>query len=350
MKKILAFLLAAVMLFALCACGSSEEKKDDTKTPATTKAPANNEGEGDNNDKAETLKFGLGVYVPNATATDATEDKAGSASVDATYAAVSVDANGKIVAVAIDTMQHKISYTTTGTTAKGEFKSKYELGDAYNMVAYGGAKLEWYAQADAFESVVIGKNLAEVKALIAEEGKGNDAVINAGCTIAISDFVNAIEEAYNNAKASDVTAAHTLKIAASVDQSVADATEDKAGSNELNTTIFAAAVDAEGKIVAAASDCLQVKFTFDLTGKSTFDTAAEILTKREKGDAYGMVAYGGSAKEWYAQADAFDAACIGKTAAEIAGLMGADYKGIDSLQAAGCTIYVSGFVAAASKI
>ena len=346
MKKILAFLLATVMLFALCACGSSEEKKDDTKTPATTtKAPADNDG-----DKAETLKFGLGVYVAAATATDATEDKAGAGSVDATYAAVSVDANGKIVAAAIDAMQHKVSYTTTGTTSKGEFKSKYELGDAYNKVAYGGAKLEWYAQADAFESVVIGKTLDEVKALIAEGGKGNDAVINAGCTIAISDFVNAIEEAYNNAKASDVTAAHTLKIAASVDQSATDATEDKAGSNELNTTIFAAAVDAEGKIVAAASDCLQVKFTFDLTGKSTFDTAAEILTKREKGDAYGMVAYGGSAKEWYAQADAFDAACIGKTAAEIAGLMGADYKGIDSLQAAGCTIYVSGFVAAASKI
>lgn len=348
MKKILAFLLAVMMLCTLCACGSSEEKKDDSTT-TTTKAPANNEGEGDNN-KAETLKFGLGVYVPNATATDATEDKDGSASVDATYAAVSVDANGKIVAVAIDSMQHKISYTTTGTTAKGEFKSKYELGDAYNMVAHGGAKLEWYAQADAFESVVIGKNLDEVKALIAEEGKGNDAVINAGCTIAISDFVNAIEEAYNNAKTSDVTAAHTLKIAASVDQSVADATEDKDGSNELNTTIFAAAVDAEGKIVAAASDCLPVKFTFDLTGKSTFDASAAILTKREKGDNYNMVAYGGAVAEWYAQADAFDAACVGKTAAEITGLMGEDGKAVADVQAAGCTIYVSGFVAAASKI
>ena len=336
MKKFFALILAVAMLCTLCACGAEKPAADD-----------NNGG----NETPATLKFGLGVYVPNATATDATEDKAGAGSVDATYAAVSVDADGKIVAVAIDTMQHKISYTTTGTTSKGEFKSKYELGDAYNMVAYGGATQEWYKQIDALKPLMIGKTIDEVKALmVADTTKGTDEVINAGCTIKIAPYINAVEEAYNNAKESNVTAADTLKIAASVDQTATDATEDKAGSNELNTTIFAAAVNAEGKIVAAASDCLQVKFTFDLTGKSTFDASAEIKTKREKGDAYGMVAYGGSAKEWYAQADAFDAACIGKTAAEIAGLMGEDYKGIDSLKAAGCTIYVSGFVAAASKI
>ena len=70
----------------------------------------------------------------------------------------------------------------------------------------------------------------------------------------------------------------------------------------------------------------------------------------EQGDAYNMVAYGGAAKEWFEQADAFDAACAGKSAAEIAGLMGEDYKGNADVQAAGCTIYVSGLVAAASKI
>ena len=63
-----------------------------------------------------------------------------------------------------------------------------------------------------------------------------------------------------------------------------------------------------------------------------------------------MVAYGGSAKEWFEQADAFDAACVGKTASEITGLMAEDGRGTDSLKAAGCTVYVTGFVKAASKI
>ena len=58
----------------------------------------------------------------------------------------------------------------------------------------------------------------------------------------------------------------------------------------------------------------------------------------------------GSTREWYEHAAAFDAACLGKTAGEINGLMGEDYKGNADVQAAGCTIYVSGFVKAASKI
>ena len=49
-------------------------------------------------------------------------------------------------------------------------------------------------------------------------------------------------------------------------------------------------------------------------------------------------------------AAAFDAACVGKTADEIANLMTKDGKSTDELQKAGCTIYVTGFVKAATKI
>ena len=63
-----------------------------------------------------------------------------------------------------------------------------------------------------------------------------------------------------------------------------------------------------------------------------------------------MVAYGGAKKEWFEQAAAFDAACIGKIASEIAGFVGEDGKGVADIQSAGCTVYVTGFVKAASKI
>ena len=79
----------------------------------------------------------------------------------------------------------------------------------------------------------------------------------------------------------------------------------------------------------ASSDCVEIDFTFGLDGKSTFDVSKEVLSKREQGDSYGMVAYANAAKEWYAQADAFDAACVGKTGAEIAGLKADDGKGVD---------------------
>ena len=75
-----------------------------------------------------------------------------------------------------------------------------------------------------------------------------------------------------------------------------------------------------------------------------------VVSKKDQGANYGMVQYGQAAKEWFEQAAAFDQACIGKTATEIAGLMGEDGKAVADVQAAGCTIYVTGFVKAASKI
>ena len=326
MKKLLAISLCIVLTVSLFALGGC------SKTPAA-------------------LKFGAGVYVSAPTATDATADKDGSGKLDVTVAAVSVDANGKIVACALDTASNTVNFTAKGkAVANAEFKTKYELGTDYNMVAYGGAVKEWFEQADAFEKVVVGKNLDEVKALVAEGNKGTEDVINAGCTIMINEFVGAIEKAYNAAAESNVTAENTLKVTAATEQTCEDATADKDGSNKVSVTVFAAAVDADSKVVAASSDCVEVSFTFNTKGASTLDTAKAVLSKKELGADYGMVAYGGSAKEWFEQAAAFDAACIGKTATEIAGLAAEDGKGVDTLQQAGCTILVTGFVKAASKI
>ena len=255
------------------------------------------------------------------------------------------------MACQLDTASNSVEFTADGkAVAKDEFKTKYEMGKDYNMVAYGGAAKEWFEQADAFESVVAGKTLEEVKALMTEEAKGTEDVITAGCTIAISDFVGAIEKAYNAAADSNVTAKDTLKVTASTELTTEDATADKDGSSKVATTYFAAAVDADGKVVAASSDCVEVTFTFDMNGVATLDTTKEVLSKKEQGENYGMVAYAGSAKEWFEQAAAFDAACVGKTAAEIAGFVAEDGKGVADIQAAGCTIYVTGFVKAASRI
>lgn len=300
---------------------------------------------------AQTLKFGAGVYVTAPTVADATEDKDGSGKIDVTVAAVTVDADGKIVACALDTMSNTVKFTADGkAVAAAEFKTKYEQGADYNMVAYGGAKKEWFEQADAFEALVAGKTLDEVKALVAEGNKGNAEVVNAGCTVMINEFVGAIEKAYNAAAESKVTAKDTLKVTAATDVTTANATEDKDGSSKVSTTVFAAAVGADGKVVAASSDCVELSFTFDTKGASTLDTSKAVASKKEQGANYGMVAYGGAKKEWFEQAAAFDAACVGKTATEIAALVGQDGKGVADVQNAGCTIYVSGFVKAASKI
>lgn len=301
--------------------------------------------------KSATLKFGAGVYVSAPAATDATADKDGSGKVDVTVAAVTVDGDGKIVACDLDTASNSVSFTADGkAVANSEFKTKYEQGTNYNMVAYGGAQKEWFEQVDAFESFVAGKTLDEVKALMAAENKGNSDVIAAGCTIMIHEFVGAIEKAYNAAAESNVTDKDVLKVTAFTRQTCADATEEKNGSNKVETTVFAAAVDADGKVVAASSDCVEVDFAFDVKGASKLDTSKAVVTKKEQGTDYGMVAYGGAKKEWFEQAAAFDSVCIGKTASEIAGLAGEAGKGVEEVQNAGCTIIATGFIGAASKI
>ena len=307
--------------------------------------------------EAQPLKFGMGVVTEVSKASNAEEDVNGQGQVVSDVAVVTVDAAGKIVACELDTADATVAYTGDGKAVANEsFATKYELGDAYNMVAYGGAVKEWYQQADAFEEVVCGKTLDEVKALVAGEGKGTEDVINAGCTITVTGFVKAIEKAYNNAVASDVTAEHTLKLGVYTAQSCKDAAEDAEGQNQLDSTFLAVAVDADGKVVAATSDSVQVKFTFDAAGASSYDLSKAVSTKKELGTNYGMSAYGsdlngdGVVKEWNEQAAVFDAACAGKTVAEIASLMGADTYPVADLQTAGCTISIDAFVKAASKL
>ena len=297
------------------------------------------------------LKFGAGVYTSLPTTTDATADKEGTGKIDITVAAVSVDDNGKIVACALDTASNTVKFTADGKCiASSEFKTKYELGKEYNMASYSGIGKEWFEQADAFEKVVAGKTLTEVKALVAKGNKGTDEVINAGCTIEINEFVNAIEKAYNAAADSEVTAKDALKVTTYTEQSCGDAIAEKDGTSKVSTTVFATALNAENKVVIASSDCVEVSFTFNTKGIATLDTTKTILSKKEQGTNYGMVALGGAKKEWFEQAAAFDAACVGKTADEIANLMTEDGKSTDELQKAGCTIYVTGFVKAATKI
>ena len=301
--------------------------------------------------KEEPLKFGLGVYTNVTKATSAEGETNGQGNVAITVAAITVDAEGKVVSCALDTADITVAYTADGKAiANDSFKTKAEQGDSYGMKAYAGAAKEWYEQADAFETVAAGKTLAEIKALIAEGGKGTADVISAGCTITVGDFINAIEKAFANLNDSDATSAAAVKLGLHTEQTLTDATEEKDGKNQTETTVYAAAVGADGKIVAAASECVQVAFTFDAKGASTYDLTKAVSGKREAGDNYGMKAYGGAAKEWYEQADAFNAATLGKTAGEIASLMGADNYGSADLKSAGCTILVNGLVKAASKI
>lgn len=306
--------------------------------------------------KKEPLKLGLGIHSYYENVTNADGDATGKGEVISTFAAVLLDKDGKIVACQIDTSENAAEFTSDGKfVSKTEFKTKYELGEDYGMKKAGAAK-EWFEQADAFETSAVGKTIGEVKAMIVD-GKINKDVVDAGCTINVSDFVLALEKAVANAVDSEATEDATLKLGVVTEQSGKDATEDAPGTNELATYVSACATDKDGKVVATVSDCIEVSFSFDNKGVCSDDKNAKITSKKEAGASYGMAEHGknfdrngdGIVKEWFEQAAAFDSACIGKTSAEIGGLAKADGYGTDALQSAGCTIAVSGMVKATVK-
>lgn len=337
MKRVLSAVLAVLMLVSLVAFTGCS--KDNT---------------------AEALKFGLGVATAYGSSSSADGETNGSTEVDATAAAVLLNAEGKIVKCVIDAAQNVASYTAEGkAVANTDFRSKLEKGADYGMAAYGkdlngdGVVKEWNEQVAAFIASVEGKTIDEVKALVVD-GYGNDDIQTAGCTIAVADFVTALEKAVANAAESAATANDTLQLGTVTTQSTTDATEEKEGSNELDSTFTAAVLDKDGKVVVASTDTLQAKVAFDTKGACTTDVTAALSTKKELGADYGMAAYGkdlngdGVVKEWFEQAAAFDASLVGKTADEISGLVSEGY-GVEAVQTAGCTIAITDLVQAAVK-
>jgi hypothetical protein len=132
---------------------------------------------------------------------DATAEGDGLAQIDTTVAAVVTDAEGKVVVAKTDCTQGKMTFDATGKStlaADTEVKSKLEQGDAYNMAAQGtkhdgseGKPLEWYAQAAAFDSALVGKTAADFAGFAGEDGYATGDVANAGCTMNIGDMIKA---------------------------------------------------------------------------------------------------------------------------------------------------------------
>ena len=287
---------------------------------------------------AKPAKLGLGVAT-TVTPTDATEEKNGSVKTAVTVAAVLLSADGKILSVDVDCLEASLGMTADGAAVAGtSFESKRDKGDNYNMVKYGNATLEWYAQIDKLEQTLVGKTEAEIQASTTA-----DDIVAAGCTIDVADIIKAIVAACKNAKELGSAEGDSLAVAITCanSDSTKDATEEKEGVLQAEFT-FAAVTVKDGKTTAVVTDAMNAKATFNTAGEAV-DTSAP-KTKGELKEDYGMSKFANTT-EYYLQSAAFDKECAGKTSAEINGMK----DGTDALVAAGCTIAVSPLVAAVTK-
>lgn len=349
MKKILAIALCLCMVLCAVACGGTKEAD---------------------------YKLGMGIVVSmDDSATD-------NAQVDATVAAVVTDAEGKIVACRLDVAQNKMNVADGAVDTAATFQTKAEKGDAYGMTAavnYGmdwnsdGVVKEWYEQAKAFESYVTGKTVAEVKAIATQTLESgyviatDDALLTAGCTIQITDFIEAVAKACEDERAMSFKAVEgtfTLGVAANTTAAESVAATDDANGSVLMYSDFAAAVVVDGKIVATINDAIQPKITINTAGEIVEKSFT--ATKYELKEGYNMSTYGanldnngdGKVLEWYLQSEAFSNYVVGKTADEVAGMktvaatqgsVGYMISADQALLDAGCTIQIGAMCAVVAE-
>ena len=305
MNKLLKVLAAsALVATALVGCG----KKDDGGAAAET---------------AKIAKAGLGVV-------SSYED----GQVNTTFVALGLDKDGKIAYIDLDVAQstpgdEKAEYAQT----KEERGSDYGMKDTSAQIGKIEGGAEWYEQAEAFEKYCTGKTPDEVAATEVAEGAAKEGTdLAAGCTIHVTDFLEAVKKANENAVEVN---ADSVKLGRTM-------TND-AESKQLDTTLILLALDADGKVISAKLDVAQIN------EKVT-------ATKSERGSEYGMKdtsaqigkIEGGA--EWYEQAKAFEDYCKGKTIDEIKAtevVDGAAKEGTDL--AAGCTIHITDFLTAVEK-
>ena len=160
------------------------------------------------NAAAET-KTGIGSVISIAKSKSATADAAGNAQADVIMAAVSIDKDGKILSVSIDNAQVKIAFDAAGQVTAdlaAELKTKVELGNDYGMKKASSIEKEWFEQIAALEAWMVGKTIAEVKAMKTYEKDAShpavpdEADLKTSVTISVEGYVAAVEEAIANAK------------------------------------------------------------------------------------------------------------------------------------------------------
>ncbi len=293
------------------------------------------------------VRTGLSVQTSLASSKSAADGADGLVQADITVVAVTVDDQGVIDDCVIDAIQARVPFDAagqlTGDTAAA-IPSKNELGDGYGMKGASSIGREWYEQAAAFADYCVGKTVDELRGVAVDEaGQALDADLAASATINLGGFLSGVEEAVANAAHLGAAAGDELRLVSesSAAESASAGEDDGSGSVTANL----AAVTFRGDVITSCViDAVQPALTFDGAGQLTGDPSAAVLSKNALGDGYGMKGASSIGREWYEQAAAFAAYCVGKTVDEVAGMaVTEDGHAGDADLAASVTIAVGGF-------
>ena len=295
MKKLLSLLLLSVLLVSLFSCGGKE--------------------------KAEAY-LGLGHEVVH-------RDVNGMPMLCVFAAAAVIDGKtDAVIAIDVDAYM-AMAAISGGAVAEGATQS------VDSVAAMGGADFD--AMLSELAGTVVGKTASEIEALITAETAEEEAAM-------LKAIAYAAKTAEAPCKKADKPG---VALKGSLSTVNADAIQETNGKISADIDFAAVALDADGKVTAAALDSIKgLAREFDATG-ALVDPASDFKTKREKKFDYGMKDISSIKKEWFEQAEGFCAYLVGKTAEGI-GAIGVEggYPTEEALLSS-CTMGISGYIAVA---
>lgn len=328
MKKIPRMILGCTLAAALALTACSRSDSGSSGSMST-----NMGGSSSQTGQNAAYRTGLGILTE---ASD--QERAGK--IDTIAAAVLLDAEGRVADVMLDEVEISVTGDSTGkVTMPTDDRTKRQKGDDYPLAAVSSLKKGWAEQADAFGNYLTGKTPDEVKKLATDDdGKPKDADLLSTCTIAVDGYRDAVVRACENAKAVGSARGDRAVLGVSVrnDTKELTADDDHDVTAQVDITVTALTLDADGRVTGAVADVAEPALTVGADG--TVSAPEVVKTKVELGDSYGMRGASSLDKEWYEHSEGWCDYLKGKTRTEIAGIPD---DGSDADLAALCTISVT---------
>ena len=262
------------------------------------------------------LKTGLYIGTNLSNSKDASTEGNGAVVYDITIVAVTVDGMGIIRSCLIDSVPATVAFDASGviqTDLSAEILTKNELGDNYGMRAKSQIGYEWDEQVAAFAKHAVGKTVDQLK-----NGSINESGYAADVDLASSASISGLEGSKS-------------------------ATDETDGLAQLDVNVVALTVNGD-TITSCTIDSLQAKVNFNNGGSITTDLTAQMLTKNQLGENYGMSNHSSIGAEWNEQAAAFSKYVTNKTAADVAGIaISEDFTPTEADLVSSVTIKINGF-------
>lgn len=320
-------MLALIMVVAMIAgCGEApvdevpEEEVPEEVVP-DEEVPAPDPGDV----QFSTLGMGVVTSIGRSLDYDPENEIMPMAQVDNVIVVAAFDSEGRVSNLFIDTAQTRVNFdeelqVTSDFTA--DIKTKKELGDDYGMRAASGIDAEWDEQIMDLKLWMIGRTVDEIKALdLTESGAPDDPDLSTMVTIAVTDYIAALEKAYASAVpvepgGSMIGFGTDVSIGRSTGYTMANDTE-ILPTAQVDVVIVGAVFSSDYTVHGVLIDTAQTRVEFDAEGNVLSDRAGQYLTKKELGDDYGMRRASGIEKEWDEQIAALEDWMVGKNADQV---------------------------------